>query len=41
MESEFLLGVFPVELYQPTKFQRSVVQIGKDSSIYILQIILG
>ena len=27
--------------YKPTKFQGSVPQIGQDSSVYILDIILG
>ena len=34
------VGVFPVELL-PTKFQWSVLQIGQDNAIYILDIKLG
>ena len=46
MGTEFLIaihvGVFPVELQlQPAKFQCSTLQIGQDSSIYILDVILG
>jgi len=42
MKTEFVMavGVLPVELL-PTRFHWSVLQIGQDSSIYILDIILG
>ena len=36
----FTAGVFLLH-YQPNKFQWSVLQVGQDSSIYILDIILG
>ena len=46
MGTEFFIatGVFPAELlaYICTKFQwRPALQIGQDSSVYILDIILG
>jgi len=36
-----VVGVFPLELLANLKFQWSVMQIGQDSSVYMLSIILG
>ena len=35
------VGVLPVELIKPTKFQGSQLHTDQDSSIYILDVILG